>query len=215
MRDGSAVATISLSHRCGGYRPGPKRIGSTAIFECKQSLFDFRRDNCHGNPRGTSRTSRVIVARFSKHICAPIFQSCTLVIRSFRSLIPTSSPRSTIAVTRGCSRAEGAAKSTLRLHQVRDLGSVSLREFVFSRVAARLFRESEVPVGWGALVELNDALMLVRKPIWHESTAANRLYVLHRIAMAGTRNLNRELSLDWHEQIVPGHFFGLRQAEEK
>ena len=79
----------------------------------------------------------------------------------------------------------------------------------------QLFRESEVPVGWGALVESNDALMLVRKPIWHESTAANRLQVLHRIAMAGTRNLNRELSLDWHEQIVPGHFFRLRQAEQK
>jgi hypothetical protein len=79
----------------------------------------------------------------------------------------------------------------------------------------QLFRESEVPVGWGALVESNDALMLARKPIRHESTAANRLHILHRIAVAGTRNLNRELSLDWHEQIVAGHFFGLRQAEQK
>jgi len=79
----------------------------------------------------------------------------------------------------------------------------------------QLFRESEVPAGWGALVESNDTLMFVRKPIWHESTSANRLHVLHRIAVAGTRNLNRELSLDWHEQIVPGHFFGLRYAEQK
>ena len=53
----------------------------------------------------------------------------------------------------------------------------------------RLFRASEVPFGWGALVESNDALILVRKPMWHEATAANRLHVLHRIAVAGTRNL--------------------------
>jgi hypothetical protein len=79
----------------------------------------------------------------------------------------------------------------------------------------QLFLESEVPVGWGGLVESNDTVTLVRKPIWQESTAANRLHILHRIAVAGTRNLNRELSLDWHEQIVPGHFFRLRQAEQK
>ena len=79
----------------------------------------------------------------------------------------------------------------------------------------QLFHESEVPVGWGALVESNDTLALVRKPIWHDATAANRVHVLHRIAVAGTRNLNRELSLDWHEQIVPGHFLRLRQAEQK
>src|ERR1700756_3702366 len=29
------------------YRPHPKQIGSTAVFECKQALCDLRRDNCH------------------------------------------------------------------------------------------------------------------------------------------------------------------------
>src|SRR5437868_4689568 len=31
------------------YRPQPKKIGSTAIFECKQTLCDLRRDNCHSD----------------------------------------------------------------------------------------------------------------------------------------------------------------------
>src|SRR4030095_6078388 len=79
----------------------------------------------------------------------------------------------------------------------------------------QLFRESEVPVGWGALVESNDTLILVRKPTWHDATPANRLHVLHRIAVPATRDVNRELSLDWHEQVVPGHFLWLRQAEQK
>jgi hypothetical protein len=86
---------------------------------------------------------------------------------------------------------------------------------LFIVLPEQLFRESEVPVGWGALVESNDTLTLVRKPIWHDATAASRIHVLHRIAVAGTRNLSRELSLDWHEQFVPGHFFWLRQAEQK
>jgi hypothetical protein len=63
----------------------------------------------------------------------------------------------------------------------------------------QLFRDSEVPVGWGALVESNDTLVLARKPSWHESTPANRLHILHRIAVAGTRNVTQRLSLDWHE----------------
>jgi hypothetical protein len=56
-----------------------------------------------------------------------------------------------------------------------------------------LFRDSEVPVDWGALVETNDTLTLVRKPKWHEPTAVNRLHVLQRIAVTATRNLNRKI----------------------
>src|SRR5215471_5606606 len=31
------------------YRLAPERIGSTAIFECKQALCDLRRDNCQSD----------------------------------------------------------------------------------------------------------------------------------------------------------------------
>jgi hypothetical protein len=31
------------------FRLGPKQIGSTAIFECKQALCDLRRDNCQSD----------------------------------------------------------------------------------------------------------------------------------------------------------------------
>jgi hypothetical protein len=56
-----------------------------------------------------------------------------------------------------------------------------------------LFRDPETPTGWGALVESNGALTLARKPVWHETTEENRIRLLHRIAMAGTRVLNRNL----------------------
>jgi hypothetical protein len=79
----------------------------------------------------------------------------------------------------------------------------------------QLFRDPEVPVGWGVLVESNSKLTLLRKPLWHDATAENRIRLLHRIAVAGTRKFNRELPLHRHEQIVPGHLFWLRQAEQE
>jgi hypothetical protein len=70
----------------------------------------------------------------------------------------------------------------------------------------QLFRESEVPVGWGALVESNGALTLVRNSGWHEATADNRIRLLHRIAIAGTRVLNRQLQIA-PDEFAPGPIF--------
>jgi hypothetical protein len=67
----------------------------------------------------------------------------------------------------------------------------------FLVVPDQLFHESEVPVGWGALVEIDGALVLRIKPAWHDNSAESRLRFLHRIAMAGTRHLNRQLEIDF------------------
>ena len=61
----------------------------------------------------------------------------------------------------------------------------------------KLFRESEIPIGWGALVESNAGLELVRKPTWHEVTEQNQLRFLERIARAGTRALNQKLEISF------------------
>src|SRR5207253_7525050 len=58
-----------------------------------------------------------------------------------------------------------------------------------------LFRESEIPIGWGALIESNDALELVRKPVWHYVPDQNRIAFLERIARVGTRAANRQLGI--------------------
>jgi hypothetical protein len=62
-----------------------------------------------------------------------------------------------------------------------------------------LFREPEIPVGWGALTECDGGLSLVRKPIWHEVEPENQLRLLERIASAGTRGLNRDLKITFDE----------------
>ncbi len=53
--------------------------------------------------------------------------------------------------------------------------------------------QPEIPIGWGALIESNSALELVRKPLWHDVPEQNQLRFLERIARAGTRALNTKL----------------------
>src|SRR6476660_7835413 len=199
-----------------GYRNVPKQVGLTAVFECKQALCDLRRDNCH--TVSTRRRLEAVCNR--RQILEAHLRTHYPNLHNGDSLFPEfdSENFSTIG-HRGYAR----LIREMRALQNRLYDCTKFEKLIRYRCAnlffivlpEQLFRESEVPVGWGALVELNDALMLVRRSIWHESTAANRLHVLHRIAVAGTRSLNRELPLDWHEQIVPGHFFRLRQTEQK
>jgi hypothetical protein len=65
-----------------------------------------------------------------------------------------------------------------------------------------LFREPEIPLGWGALVESNGVLELVCKPVWQESPPEKRLQLLQRIATAGTRALNRQLEITFDDVLV-------------
>ena len=62
-----------------------------------------------------------------------------------------------------------------------------------------LFKEPEIPFGWGALIESDDELLLARKPLWHDVTPANRLKLLERIAGARTRVLNKESEITFDE----------------
>jgi hypothetical protein len=72
----------------------------------------------------------------------------------------------------------------------------------FLVVPDELFRDPEIPVGWGALVEADGALKLVRKPIWHETTAEYHTRLLHRIALAGTREINRKLGIAFEDVVA-------------
>jgi hypothetical protein len=198
------------------YRSVPKQIGSTAVFECKQALCDLRRDNCHSETarlrlEAIYNRRQVLEARLRTHY--PNLHNGDSLFPEFDSEnFSTIGHRGYARLTREL----GALQTRLYdCTKFEKLVRYRCANLFFIVLPEQLFRESEVPVGWGALVESNDTLILVRKPIWHESTAANRLHVLHRIAVAGTRNLNRELSLNWHEQIVPRHFFRLPQPEQK
>ena len=176
------------------YRAQPKQIGSTAIFECKQALCDLRRDNCHSESarrhlEAICKRRQFLEARLRAHYPN---------LRNGSSLFPEFDSENFIAIGHhGYSR----LLRDLRALQNRLYDCTKFDRLVRYRCAnlfflvlpEELFRDPEIPAGWGALVESNGALTLARKPVWYESTEENRIRLLHRIAVAGTRAINRKL----------------------
>jgi hypothetical protein len=69
----------------------------------------------------------------------------------------------------------------------------------FLVLSGSLFCDSDVPAGWGILVETNGSLSLLRKPVWHDNLVETPLQFLQRIAAAGTRQFNRQFGITFDE----------------
>ena len=176
------------------YRSHPKQIGSTAVFECKQVLCDLRRDNCRTD--AARRQLEAICER--RQILETRLHAHYPSLRNGDSLFPEFDSENFAAIGhRGYAR----LLVELRALQNRLCGCTKFDKLIRYRCAnlfflvlpEKLFRDPEIPAGWGALVESNDALILARKPVWYETTEENRIRLLHRIAVAGTRAQNRKL----------------------
>lgn len=184
------------------YRPRPKQPGVAAIFECKQGLADLRRDNCCSDAtrerlRSVSRRREVLEKHLRVHYPT---------LRNGDSLFPEYDSHDFSAIGH-----HGYARVLRELTALQNrlesgrkfecLVRYVCANLFFLVVPNELFREEEVPFGWGALVETNGSLALARKPIWHDNAAENRLRFLQRIATAGTRQFNRALGVT-REEIV-------------
>ena len=184
------------------FRPQARQPGVTAIFECKQARADLRRDNCSSNAtrerlRSVTRRRQVLEKHLRIHYPT---------LRTGDSLFPEYDSHDFSAIGHhGYSRVlrELAALQN-RLGGGRKfecLARYRCANLFFLVVPNELFCESEVPLGWGALVESNDSLALMRKPIWHDNAAETRFRLLQRIATAGTRQFNRAFGIS-REEIV-------------
>ena len=187
------------------YRPNGKQRGATAIFECKQALLDLRRDNgctsttmrrlekVHQRRETLERNLRVhypalrvadsLFAEFDSHNFSAI-EHCGYkqVMRQMQALQNR--------------LFDGTKFETLIRYRCANL--------FFLVLPNELFRESEIPIGWGALIELNGELILARKPVWHETEPVAELHFLHRVAAAGMRVLNRTFNIAF-EAVATAH----------
>ena len=195
------------------YRSRLKTIGSTVIFECKQALCDLRRDNCQSDA-ARQRLETICERRqlLESRLCAHYPN-----LRNGDSLFPEFDSRNFTALGhRGYSR----VLRELRALQNRLYDCTKFDKLIRYRCAnlffrvlpEELFRDAEIPVGWGALVESGGALKLIRKPIWQETAVENRIRLLQRIAAAGTRVLNRQLEIA-REEIAPGPIYPVAAAK--
>ena len=186
-----------------GYRPHPKQIGSTAVFECKQTLCDLRRDNCHTES----------VRQRLETIC----ERRQFLEARLRTHYPNLHGGDSLFAEFDCEnfnaighRGYARLVRELRAMQNRLYDCTKFEKLIRHRCAnlffivlpEQLYRESEVPIGWGALIEFNGTLTLARNSAWHDATADNRIHLLHRIAIAGTRGLNRQLE-STRQEIAP------------
>jgi hypothetical protein len=182
------------------YRPNGKEIGTTAIFECKQASPDLRRDN---------GCSAVTAKRLEK-----IFQRRRVLEKNLRIHYPALRiPDSLFSDFDSHNFAAIEHRGYARV--LRELSALQNRLFdctkferliryrcanlFFLVVSNRLFREPEIPFGWGALIESEGGLILACKPQWHEVISANRLKFLERIAAAGTRMLNKQSKITFED----------------
>ena len=181
------------------YRPsGPN--GATAIFECKQTRCDLRRDNCCSS---TTRSRLETVSRrrqvLEKHlrIHYPNLRISDSLFPEFDSHdFQAIGHRNYSRVLREFNALQNRLYDCTKFERIMRYGCANL---FFLVLTSDVFDEIEIPVGWGALIESGESLELVRKPVWQDSGGQHSLWVLQRIAAAGTRHLNRQLGITFED----------------
>ena len=168
-----------------------------AIFECKQSLSDLRRDNCDSSAalsrlRGIEARRETIERNLRIHY--PTLGRGDCLFSDFETFdFSRLDHQGYSGVTRDAAGLQQRLSSCTKFEKLAQYRCANL----FYLVIAESLHEIgfELPRGWGVLVEKNATLELAQKPVWHETTAENKMRFLRRVAAAATRALNRELMI--------------------
>ena len=173
-------------------------LGTTVIFECKQSRADFFKD---------SRCAVEIAARLAK-----LHERRALYEETMRVHFPSLRNADTLFAEFDSYRFEAAGFEPYD-KLVKELRTLSARLHQQTKFA-KLFRwraanlhyviaeeevakPHELPHGWGLLVRRQDALAVVVEPTWQDASEEARMNLLLRIAMAGTKAVNQSLGVSF------------------
>jgi hypothetical protein len=185
------------------YRADGRGNGASAIFECKQSLPDLRRDNCSSaqiRERLETVYRRRLVLEKHLRVHYPSLRVRDSLFSEFDSHnFAAIHHRNYGRVLREIDALQNRLADCTKFETLLRYGCANLHFLVLPN---ELFRAAEIPIGWGALVESKGALVLVGKPVWHETSAQNRLHFLERIAIAGTRVLNRRIKITFEDIVI-------------
>jgi len=187
------------------YRPNRKQsLATTAIFECKQAMVDLRRDN--GCTATTMRRLARVHARRevlerNLRVHYPALRITDSLFTEFDAhnfeAIGHRGYKQVLRQTRALQNRlfDGTKFETLVRYRCANLFFLVLPD--------ELLREPEIPIGWGTLTKSNGELKIARKPVWHETTEQSQIQFLQRIAVAGTRVLNRALEIPFDKVATP------------
>jgi hypothetical protein len=183
-----------------GYRSVPKRIGATAIFECKQALCDLRRDNCRSETarrrlEAICQRRQILEARLRVHY--PNLRIADSLFAEFDSHdFAAIGHQGYARVLRELNALQNRLYDCTKFDKLMRYRCANLFYLV---LPTDIYRDAEIPVGWGALAESDGVLTLMRKPVWQETAPEDRIRFLQRIAVAGTRVVNRQLKITFDD----------------
>jgi hypothetical protein len=185
------------------FRFSPNEFGCTAIFECKQASPDLRRDNrCASTTRERleSMHRRRLIIEKHLRVHYPALRRGESLFAEWDSHDFTSiGHRNYSRILREVNALQNQLRDGTKFEKLVQYRCANL---FFLVVPDELFRASEIPVGWGALVEKDDVLLLAHPPVWHETSRENQIQFLHRIAITGTRQLNRKIGISFEEVVA-------------
>ena len=185
------------------YRRDRNGLRSTAVFECKQARQDLRRDNgC-----ATAIAERLETVHRRRQVLEKHLRIHYPALRLRESLFAEFDSHDFGAINhRGYNnvvREIGALQNRLfDATKFEKLARYCCANLFFLVLPNELWRDSEVPVGWGALVESGGELVLMRKAQWHDVTPENEVRFLERIAMRETRAVNREFEITFDDVLA-------------
>jgi len=205
---GYSACAVEVSLPCCRYRADVAAFRlspneCSAIFECKQSAPDLRRDNCC-TESARARLESVMKRRhiIEKHLRVhyPHLGKADSLFPEFDSHdFGSIGHRNYSRVMRELTALQNQLCDCTKFERLMHYRCANLFYLVLPN---ELFHPAEVPVGWGALVEVNGALRLGRLPVWHETQVDDQVRFLHRIAVTGTRQLNKKLGITFEEVLT-------------
>jgi hypothetical protein len=171
-------------------------IGTTAVFECKQSRADFLKDSYV--TAETAARLKVLDSRRQELERAMKFNDPSLrkgesLFAEYDSVDGSDSDRKTYRrVLREIERLQSRLFAKTKFDKVRRYAAANLCYLV---VEPGVIEPEEVPPGWGVLVRQDDLLRLDRRPVLHEVGEPTRLALLQSIALSTTHRVNRDLQV--------------------
>ncbi|HEX2852632.1 MAG TPA: hypothetical protein VHO24_05285 [Opitutaceae bacterium] len=172
----------------------------TAVFECKASREDFRRDAAVEAATAAQVTAlRVRLAALREAIGGhrPDLRCGDELFAMFEAVDLRGVRHDTHRrLTRELQAAETRLFDGTKFSRLTRWRSASLFYLV---VEPDLVAPAELPDGWGLLVRDGENLLLRAKPCLHETTSEERIAFVERIAAAASAGVRRSFGLKWPE----------------
>jgi len=176
------------------------RVGMTAVFECKASRVDFLRDA--RSLEVTAERLKVLHERRGRIeqellIHYPSISNGDSLFQEYHSVDFQRPGHERYQRTlRDIQRLSARLHANTKFDRLVKWGAASLFWVVAD---PGVIAEHEIPAGWGLLVSNGECLKIAMKPLLHAIGEAERLSLLHRIALAASRAVNREHGIGFED----------------